>query len=232
MQKNQYLKSNEIYIITIIVAGCSLLYELMLAQTLSTIMGNTIIRYNVTIGLYIAALGLGSITYPLFIKQHSTKNLAIIELLLSFFGGLGPLAILGFDFFARNYISSIYLESINVFNHFYIILIGFLSGIELPFLMRLAKQSQGFSTGKVLFLDYIGSFIAAILFPLFLMPYYNLFGIAASIALFNTIIAFYLILKSKSYKISLLMVIQFIAYLLIIINSEKLSNYFIQELYL
>lgn len=232
MQNSNSLKVQEIYIITIIVAACSLLYELMLAQTLSTIMGNTIIRYNITIGLYIAALGLGSITYPRFIQTHSKKNLAIIELLLSFFGGLGPLAILLFDFLARTYIHSIYAESINIFNHSYIILIGFLSGIELPFLVRLAKQSQGFSIGRVLFLDYIGSFVAAVVFPLYMMPYYNLFSVAVSIALFNTIVAFYLLPKKTSKLISIILISLFALYTYILINSEQISNYFIRELYL
>lgn len=232
MQINNSLKVHEIYIITIIVAACSLLYELMLAQTLSTIMGNTIIRYNITIGLYIAALGLGSITYPRFVQNHSKKNLAVIELLLSFFGGLGPLAILLFDFIARNYLHAIYSESINIFNHSYIILIGFLSGIELPFLVRLAKQSQGFSIGRVLFLDYIGSFLAAVVFPLYMMPYYNLFTVAACIALFNTIVAFYLLPKKTSKVLTVLLILLFVLYIYIIINSDQISNYFIRELYL
>jgi spermidine synthase len=232
MQKNHFLKVHEIYIITIIVAACSLLYELMLAQTLSTIMGNTIIRYNITIGLYIAALGLGSITYPKFISSHSKENLSIIELLLSFLGGLGPLIILFFDFLSRKYFSFIYVESINIFNHFYIILIGFLSGIELPFLIRLAKQSQGFSIGRVLFLDYLGSFIAAVIFPLYMMPYYNLFTVAATIALFNTLVAFYLLPKKKTPILTIATIFLLLLYILMIINSNLISTYFIRELYL
>ena len=232
MPKTNILKSTEIYFITVIVAACSLLYELMLAQTLSTIMGNTIIRYNITIGLYIAALGLGSITYPHFIKKYSTKNLAIIELALSFFGGLGPLAILYFDFLARHWMNPIYFEAVNTFNHLYIILIGFLSGIELPFLINMARESQGFSMGKVLFLDYIGSFIAAILFPIFLMPFYSLFFIAALIALLNTSVAIYLLMQRGLIKIKTLSFLLLFFYSLILFFAESISNYFIMELYL
>jgi spermidine synthase len=226
------LKSYQLYAITIILAGCSLLYELMLAQTLSTIMGDTIVRYNVTIGLYIASLGLGSILYPQFIKEHSLENLAKLELLLSFFGGFGPIFILIFDYFARNYLGSLYYYSVNGFNHGYIILIGFLSGIELPFLMRVGKETQGLSIGKVLFLDYIGSFLAAVIFPLFLMPYYSLFTIAVTIALGNTFIALFLLLRAKKKLFIPLSIIQILFYVMMIVFSDEINHSIIKVFYL
>ena len=47
------------YIITLILAFCSIVYELLLGQTLSAFFGNTVLRYSVTIGLYLFAMGMG-----------------------------------------------------------------------------------------------------------------------------------------------------------------------------
>jgi spermidine synthase len=204
----------------------------MLAQTLSTLMGDTITRYNVTIGLYIASLGLGSIIYPRFIKQHTSLNLARIELTLSFTGGLGPIVLLFFDYLLRNFIPSGYAPLSNIINHSYIILIGFLSGIELPFLINLAKQSLNFSIGRVLFLDYVGSFIAAIIFPIILMPYYSLFSISNVIALINSIVALYLSIKVKDRLHIFLSVLLILIFIIMLIFATPLANSIIQGLYL
>ena len=45
-----------IYAITFILAFCSIVYELLLGQTLSAFLGNTVLRYSVTIGLYMMSL--------------------------------------------------------------------------------------------------------------------------------------------------------------------------------
>ena len=37
-----------IYALTLLVAACSLLFELLLAQTLSALLGNTVLRYSIT----------------------------------------------------------------------------------------------------------------------------------------------------------------------------------------
>ena len=48
------------YTLTFIVSFCSIVYELLLAQTLSTVLGNTVVRYSLTIGFYLAAKGIGA----------------------------------------------------------------------------------------------------------------------------------------------------------------------------
>ncbi len=46
--------------ITVIVSACSLLYELLIAQTLSLLAGNTVVWYSLTVGVYLGAMGLGA----------------------------------------------------------------------------------------------------------------------------------------------------------------------------
>jgi spermidine synthase len=49
-----------IYSLTFVLAFCSIVYELLLGQALSAFLGNTVLRYSVTIGLYMMSLGIGS----------------------------------------------------------------------------------------------------------------------------------------------------------------------------
>ena len=52
-----------VYVLSFILSGCSLLYELLIAQTLSLIAGNMVIWYSLTVGTYLAAMGVGAILY-------------------------------------------------------------------------------------------------------------------------------------------------------------------------
>ena len=44
--------------ITIVLSACSLLYELLIAQTMSMMAGNTVVWYSLTVGGYLGAMGL------------------------------------------------------------------------------------------------------------------------------------------------------------------------------
>lgn len=50
-----------VYIFTLVLAFCSIVYELLLGQSLSAFMGNTVLRYSVTIGLYLFSMGMGAL---------------------------------------------------------------------------------------------------------------------------------------------------------------------------
>lgn len=173
---------------TFIVAACSLFYELMLAQTLSAILGDTAHRYNVTIGLYIASMGVGALLYERLKLKNLRPALIKVEVLLAIVGGLAPLLALVWDNLLRDSGAGGYwLISSGL--HFLIILIGLLSGLELPLLMDLGeKKREGFGT-RILAIDYAGTLTAAVLFPLVLLPALPLFGIAGSIAAINIVVA-------------------------------------------
>tara|TARA_R110000868_G_scaffold103710_5_gene285447 strand:+ start:16851 stop:17897 length:1047 start_codon:yes stop_codon:yes gene_type:complete len=175
-----------LFLATFILASCSLLYELMLAQTLSSILGDTAHRYNVTIGMYIASMGLGALIYEKFQAKKLTTSLLKVETLLIVVGGLAPFFSLMLDSSLREYpvLLSILLHSL-------IVAIGVLSGFELPLLMDMGqKKKEGLST-VVLGVDYLGTLFGAILFPLFLVPLVSLFGISAVVAFFNCVVALY-----------------------------------------
>ena len=54
---------------TLIISGCSMCYELIIGAVSSYLLGNSTMQYSITIGLYMAALGLGS-----YISKYFKKN--------------------------------------------------------------------------------------------------------------------------------------------------------------
>lgn len=188
-------KLNFWLITTFIVATCSILYELTLAQALTAVAGNTSLRYNLTIGIYIASMGLGALVYDKMTAIKNEVNLFLkIEILLSIFGALFPWLILGNDYIFQSldykeilgYYSTSVQVWLNVFNYSMIVIIGLLSGIELPILMNLSKNDRPI---RVLGVDYLGTMVGSVLFSLVLIPYVNLFLMAAIFSFINILIA-------------------------------------------
>ncbi len=74
------------YVITFILSGCSLIYELLIAQTLSLLAANTVTWYSVTIGTYLAFMGFGAFLLGARYESRSAWSaLFQVELLLSIF---------------------------------------------------------------------------------------------------------------------------------------------------
>ena len=70
-------------------------------------------------------------------------------------------------------------------------IIGLLSGLEVPMLLRILKDKLEFKEllSQVLSLDYIGSLIASLLFPLFFVPYLGLIRTSAFFGFVNVLVA-------------------------------------------
>jgi spermidine synthase len=226
--------------VTFTTALCTMIYELILAQTLSSVMGNTAYRYSLTIGLYIAAMGLGAILVNKFSKKENDLHYFIqVELYLAILGATAPWIVLVADSLLQNlsangminYFSTSTQMLSNIINHGLIILIGFLAGLELPLLMRIGKQQNVDSSLKVLSMDYLGTTVGSILFPLVLFPNFNLFTMAYMFSLINTVVALSVARKFKSrgsYKIMAFIWILFLIFLLTHSSTlnEALVNYF------
>ena len=191
------------YVITLMVAYCSIVYELLMAQTLSAIMGNTVLRYSTTIGVYLASLGVGAL-----LCGHSEKGpvrrLIRIEILLTLIGGLSVIMmhmLTAMQRYAAN--TSLFFQgpmgepilavSFVVLSHLIIVAIGILSGYEVPLLIAMrrleiqARQGRNPATAVnvVLGVDYFGSLLGAVLFPLILLPRLGIFSISYLSALLN-----------------------------------------------
>ena len=78
---------SHLYLFTFIVASCSILYELLLGQALSAFMGDTVLRFSVTIGLYLFSMGIGALLAGERLRSHAVLSLLGLEFLLGTVGG-------------------------------------------------------------------------------------------------------------------------------------------------
>jgi len=164
-----------IYLITFIVAFCSIVYELLMAQTLSLLTGNSVLRYSTTIGLYLASLGLGAFLCTDKRLVRSVETLWKAEILLSLVGG-AAVVLLHFSHMLYAYLmlnlhSTMGLILFFIFSYGVIAVIGILSGFELPLLIYLREQEEERTANLVLGIDYFASLAGAVIFALVLLPY-------------------------------------------------------------
>lgn len=233
---------NMVYFLTIIVACCSILYEFLLAQSISTTMGNTALRYNLTIGLFIASMGFGALLYRKLISKDYFKEFIKVELLLSLVGGVAPVLVLIIDYFFNHlakstgvsFFSNWIQAPLFTLNHFLIVAIGFLSGLELPLLMDMSKQFKATKGHLVLAFDYLGTLIGAILFPLLILPSLHIFTIGYVVSLINILVAFFVMNKmkidNKIYKTMTWTML--VLWCLMILNSTTFNQLIVDKFYL
>ncbi len=196
----QVLGRRALFGLTLVLSSCSIIYELLLAQSLSATMGDTFLRYNTTIALYMASLGLGSLLCPAGRAEDIPDRLVAVEYGLALTGALSPLLVIIWDgavfkgsaWLGLEFRGPIYQGAIFLFNHGLIVLIGILSGFELPMLMRLGSAGATDLSNQVLALDYLGTVVGAVLFPLWLLPELGVTLTAGLTGLFNALCGLYL----------------------------------------
>ncbi|MCO6429593.1 MAG: hypothetical protein J5J00_01945 [Deltaproteobacteria bacterium] len=183
---------------TFVVAACSLLYELLIAQTVAHLAANTVVWYSVTIGTYLCAMGLGAFLANRVFKGPSRwHSLFTVEILLSLAGILiVPLIHFGHITYSSLYMEDVTGSSIPAYVFFgtaFLIasVVGMLSGLELPLLIAAGKESSSapYTTNRVLTADYVGSLAAGLLFPMVLVPHVGLVSIGILIATLNLVMA-------------------------------------------
>jgi spermidine synthase len=164
------------------IAGlCSIIYELLIATTVSYFMGDSVKFFSLTIGLYMAAMGLGSYISK-FITDKLLQRFVIAEILLGLIGGIS-IPLLYFTY-----------TTTSLFYPTYVLLtlcIGFLIGLEIPFLTRLMENYQALKSNiaNILSFDYLGALIATIAFPFFLLPVLGIYQSSLLFGLINMSIA-------------------------------------------
>lgn len=230
-----------VYILTVIVACCSILYEFLLAQSISTTMGNTALRYNLTIGLFIASMGGGALLYKKLISKEYFKEFVKVELILSLVGGVAPVLVLIIDYLFNHlaktsgisFFSNLIQIPLFSLNHLLIVAIGFLSGLELPLLIDMSKQFKITKGHLVLAYDYLGTLTGAILFPILILPSLHIFTIGYVVSLINILVAFFVMNKMKientSYKVATWSML--ILWVLMIFNSSAINQMIVETFY-
>ena len=188
MKQTTFPATASLVLVTTTVAFCSLMYELILAQTLTALFGGLVLRYSVTIGLYLFGLGLGAFSFVYF-KSRAAQYFIINQLILSFLGSVGLASVLMAS--AWQYYFS---WAVLLYAHSLIVAIGFFSGLEIPLLGQIYKKKFT----QVLGFDYFGGLLAGLAFPLWFYPQWGLLYSSLVIATLNVSLCLWAVYALKA----------------------------------
>lgn len=220
------------YFIVFSLALSSICYELILAQSLSAFLENTVLRYSVTIGLYMCSLGTGALFAGEKWTRQSVINLLKIEIGLTIIGGFSVVLLFLTD------ASNVGRMGFLTMSHGLIIAIGFLSGFEIPLLVRIAGFYHPSPVNQVLAINYAGAFCGTVLFAFYLYPHLGLLPAAFLIGILNVVSGLCLYFEEKHVGIADLKVFYSILYLLVflflilslcVIYGDSINSFFINQ---
>jgi len=166
---------------TLVIAVCGLVYELLAGTISSYLLGDSVYQFSIVIGVFMAAMGFGA-----YLSRHIQSDLTdafiVVQLLLGAVGGISAPALYFAYAIIDNY-QAILLLSLT--------LTGTLVGLEIPLVIRIlrAHKTLRVNLSNVLSLDYAGALIAAILFPLVLVPQLGLIRTSLLFGLLNVCVA-------------------------------------------
>lgn len=194
IQMNEDSKFNYklLMVTTLIISGCSIIYEVLISSVSSFLVGDSIKQFSITIGLYMSAMGLGSYLSK-YIKNRLFDWFVLVEIGVGVLGGISTLVL---------FLSNIYFESYELIMYIEIILIATLVGLEIPLLTRIIESNTKelrITLSKIFSFDYIGGLIGAVAFPLFLLPRFGYFTIAFLVGSLNILVAIIIIYGYRNY---------------------------------
>lgn len=180
------------YAFTFILAFCSIVYELLLGQSLSAFLGNTVLRYSVTIGLYMLSMGIGALLAEGRLVKHPVVTLLKVEIALTITGGFSVIFLM--------LMNSAGVPDLIFFGaaHSLIILIGVLTGFEIPLMIELRNLEVEGKEQKVLGIDYLGAFVGTVVFALFFYPVLGLIPTSFVVAIMNAFVGVLLFVHWRS----------------------------------
>ena len=163
------IRESHILLFSIFIAGlCSIIYELLIATTGAYFLGDSITQFSLTIGIYMAFMGVGSYLSRWVSDTKLLGSFIGFELVLALIGGMSvPILYFSYAFDLSLQLSSVVLTA----------LIGILIGLEIPLLSRLMEKHYNLKTNisNVLSIDYFGALLATLLFPFLLLPWLGVF---------------------------------------------------------
>ncbi len=179
-----------------VMAAASLLTEMILAQLATVLWGGLIAKYTLTLGVFILALGLGSLIQ---IRRDQASSLAWQQLIMVGLSIISPWMVLWAGTHLVSW-ASWSIAALSIFS------VGFFCGLEFPLLAALAAEEyQTNFTNKfenkpklvsaaifsqLLRMDYLGMGLSSFLFPVFLLKHLGVFQASLLAALFNWLVAF------------------------------------------
>ena len=145
-------------------AVCAIVYQLLIGSVSSYFLGNSVEQFSLTIGFFLAAMGLGSWLSRFVADGSLLTRLTQLEIGLGLLGGVsvGVLYVL-YGYTDHFRIGMLALSAV----------LGALIGLEVPLITRLLRGHGTLRTAlsNVLSLDYLGALLASLLFPYVLLPF-------------------------------------------------------------
>ncbi len=188
MLESDLRKSKAIYWASGIVSICGIIFEVLFGAIGSYILGDGVKQYTLTISLFLTGMGIGA-----SLSEHVTKKLLLsfvwIEFVIALVGGFSTFVLFGINAYLSDGTDALFLYSITL-------LVGALTGVELPILIRKANEigvSLSKSTARVLFSDYAGGLIGGLLFVFLLRPQLGMVKTAFFVALINVSVALWVL---------------------------------------
>ncbi|MEM9801398.1 MAG: polyamine aminopropyltransferase [Planctomycetota bacterium] len=169
------------FAVVFLASACGLGYQLVAGTTSSYLLGDSVTQFSITIGLYLFALGIGSYLTR-FVERDLAATFVRVELAVAVAGGVSALLL----FLAWR--SELWFRPL-LYGE--ILLVGTLVGIEIPLLVRLLREELELKEllARVLSWDYVGALVAALLFPLLLVPRLGLARSALAFGIVNALVA-------------------------------------------
>ena len=116
-----------------LIATCAIIYELIIAAVSSSLLGNSVYQFSITIGLFMSSMGLGSYLSRYF-SRCLVARFILIEIAIALIGGISSTVL--FNTYIFNESVTVYLVVMFVL----ITSIGTLVGLEIPILTQIIGQ--------------------------------------------------------------------------------------------
>lgn len=193
MTEEKQFNTKLLMLTTLVISGCSIIYEVLISSVSSYLVGDSIKQFSITIGLYMSAMGLGSYLSK-YINKHLFDWFVFVEIGVGVAGGISSLIL---------FFSYVYLETYTLVMYIEIILIGVLVGLEIPLLTRIIEENTPnlrVTLSTLFSFDYIGGLLGSIAFPLLLLPELGYFTTAFVTGSLNIIVALIIIFQYRSFS--------------------------------
>lgn len=185
---------NRWVLVLLSVAASSMIYQFSVISALVFILGDGQLLFSMFTGTFLCSMGFGA--YWVSDQGNIEKYFIRSQLTLAVAGfAVLPLIFWLYSLLMKHHLQDGVQSSALMTGVMWPlglvaeVFFGVLVGMQLPLLQRIIKErlGQDMSLSVILALDYVGSFIGAVAFPLLLFPVLGLFRTAFLAALLNTV---------------------------------------------
>lgn len=178
-----------LFLTVFVIATCGLVYELIAGTVASYLLGDSVTQFSLVIGVYLFAMGMGSLASK-YLERNLLTWFVRVEILVGFVGGISSTLL---------YLLFGVVEGFQTVLYLLVFITGALVGIELPLLMRILKDQVEFRSlvANIFTFDYVGALLASVIFPLVLMPTIGILRTSYLFGLLNVAVGLILVVRLR-----------------------------------